>query len=216
MFFFFAFSLCGDVDGILKKVFYDHIIEYQVSGSSSQDINGTRQITKPEYAIEPITKVYDWCSNCGKTYDEKPWIMLWLKNRQMKFNSYFIRCGCCYTGCCCEEYGYCVKCCMYSWSVLISDDNRTWTEVHRVDKDSDMRRCNERSYKLEKEYTARYVKIVQTQPCPGYPPCLAINRFDLLGSIIKDGESMEDAIIFHDDDEDVSIIGHISRNGNNM
>ncbi|EAX98683.1 hypothetical protein TVAG_432330 [Trichomonas vaginalis G3] len=188
----------------------------EVSGSSKQRINGTKQMTKPEYSIYPWDKRYDWCSNYGKSYDEHPYITYYLKSKKMKFNGYFVRCGCCYEGCCCddENNGYCFDCCLYSWSLLISDDNKTWTEVHRVDKDNTMKFCNEKTYNLDKTYTAKYVKIIQNEHCPGFPPCISINKFELYGDIIHDDGMIneEEFVSFHDVDEDVSIIGHISRN----
>lgn len=213
---FLAFSLCSsvEVNGIFKRHYNDKIIVIDVSGSSKQDINGTIQLTKPEYAILPWDKRYDWCSNCGKTYDEHPWIIFSLDNRQMKINGYFIRAGCCYENRCCCDDGvyYCIECCLYSWSLQVSDDNKTWTEVHKIDKDRNMRRCAEKEYKFDKEYTARYVRLIQNERCPGNPPCLAINRIELYGDVVGENNA-EDFVSFHDDDEDVSIIGHISKNG---
>lgn len=212
MFSFFA-SICISQQGIFSKVFNDNIIVLDVSGSSKQRINGTKQLTKPEYAIYPWDKRYDWCSNCLRNYEEHPWITFSMKNRKFKFNGYFVRCGCCYDLCCCEDEDYgCFDCCLYSWSLQISDDNKTWTEVHRVEKDFEMKHCNEKTYKLDKEYTAKYVRLIQNERCPGYPPCIAINKIDLFGDVLNDDGSSEDFVSYHDDDEDVSIIGHISKN----
>ncbi|EAX85197.1 hypothetical protein TVAG_569530 [Trichomonas vaginalis G3] len=79
-----------------------------------------------------------------------------------------------------------------------------------------MRRCKERTYDFDKEYTAKYVRLIQNEPCPGDPPCIAINKLDLLGDVIGPDSNQieEDFVSFHDDDDDVSIIGHISKNGN--
>lgn len=211
---FLSFLTIRDVDGIFKKHFNDGSIVIDVSGSSYQWINGSKQLTLPTYAIEPVNKRYDWCSNCGKSNDEHPWISFSLKSKLLKINGYFVRCGCCYEGCCCEESGYCVHCCLYSWSLQISNDNITWTTVHRVEKDGGMRICVEKSYKLDKEYTAKYVRLLQDEPCPGDPPCLAINKFELLGESIPDNSSpsSEDNLSFNDDEQDISIIGHISKN----
>ena len=76
-----------------------------------------------------------------------------------------------------------------------------------------MRICNEKQYHFDKEYTASYVRLIQDNACPGYPPCIAINKFDLFGSVVgANNEPEEEFVSFHDDDEDVSIIGHISKN----
>lgn len=209
------FLSSSDKQGIFYKHYHENIVVLDVSGSSKQDINGSMQLTKPEYAVYPYDKRYDWCSNCGTSYDVHPWITISLQNRKIKMNGYFVRCGCCYSGCCCEDNGYCSHCCLYSWSLQISDDNKTWTEVHRVDKDDTMRYCNEKTYKLDKEYTARYVRLIQNEPCPGDPPCIAINKLELLGDAVVDGSMYDDFTSYHEDDnEDVSIIGHISKNGN--
>ncbi|EAX96412.1 hypothetical protein TVAG_493540 [Trichomonas vaginalis G3] len=209
-------SFSNEINGIFSKVYNKKTIVYDVSGSSRQNINGTMQLTKPEYAIYPWNKDYDWCSNCGHSYSEHPYISFSIKDQNFKFNSYFIRAGCCYGRCCCEEdYSrYCVNCCLYSWSLQISDDNKTWKEVHRIEKDRNMRRCNEKTYNLDGTYEAKYVRIIQNEPCPGDPPCLAINRFDLIGDLTEFNQNKEneDFVSYHDDDDDVSIIGHISKN----
>ena len=182
-FIYFSGSSSSEVNGIFKKVFDDKIIEIDASGSSKQRINGTRQFTKPEYAIYPWNKEYDWCSNCGRTYEDHPWITFSLKNKKIKLTGYFVRAGCCYASsglCCCEDpsYSYCVECCLYSWSLQISNDNKTWNEVHKM-KDEEMRRCTERSYNLDRAYEAKYVRLIQNEACPGDPPCIALNKFDL-------------------------------------
>ena len=210
-FFFLYLSHSKEIDGIMKKVYNQNIINIDVSGSSKQHINGSMQMTKPEYAIYPWDK--DWCSNCYKTYDEHPYITFSMKNKKFKFNGYFVRCGCCYTGCCCDDgYAYCVECCLYSWSLQISDDNKTWKEIHRM-KDEEMRRCNEKTYNLDNAYEAKYVRLIQNEACPGEPPCIAINRFELLGDTINDVPSEQDNFVSFHDDDDVSIIGHISKQG---
>lgn len=208
----FARSASVETNGIFKRLFDDKIVVIDASGSSKQHINGSKQMTKPEYAIYPYDKQYDWCSNCGKTYDEHPWITFSLKDKKFKINGYFIRCGCCYHDCCCEDYGYCIDCCLYSWSMQISEDNKTWTEVHKVERDDSMRRCNEKTYKFNKDYTTKYIRIIQNEPCPGWPPCMSINKMEIFGEILNDNNS-NDYESFQDDDEDVSIIGHISKNG---
>lgn len=206
-----------DKKGIFNKVYNDKIVIIDASGSSRQYINGSKQLTKPEYAIYPWDKRYDWCSNCGHSYEEHPFIQFSLKDRKFSFNGYFIRCGCCYDdGCCCDDkyYDRCFDCCLYSWSLQISDDNKTWKTVHKIEKDNEMRYCNEKEYKLDNTYTGKYVRLIQNDACPGYPPCIAINKFDLYGDVIGVESKDEDFVSYHDDDDDVSIIGHISKNGN--
>ncbi|EAY08019.1 hypothetical protein TVAG_115780 [Trichomonas vaginalis G3] len=201
--------------GIISKVYDSHIINIYVSGSSKQNINGSLQLTKPEYSIYPWDKRYDWCSNCYRSYDEHPYITYNLQHKKFKINGYFIRCGCCYNGCCCEgeDFG-CPDCCLFSWSLQISDDNKTWTDIHKVERDYDMRYCNEKEYNLDKYYTGRYLRIIQNEACPGNPPCIALNKLEFFGEVLNDDYSQveEDFVSYHDDDDDVSIIGHISKN----
>ncbi|EAX73935.1 hypothetical protein TVAG_519370 [Trichomonas vaginalis G3] len=75
-----------------------------------------------------------------------------------------------------------------------------------------MCRCSAKTYNLDKEYNAKYVRLIQDGALPGYPPCFAINKIELFGSSVQFGEDLNDDLVsFHDDDEDVSIIGHISK-----
>lgn len=200
--------------GIFSKHFNDKIISIDVSGSSKQYINGSKQITKPEYAIYPWEKSYDWCSNCAHSYTEHPWITFSLDKRIFRINKYLLRVGCCYDGCCCEDEFYsCVRCCLYSWALQISDDKKTWKDIHRVDKDREMRFCKEKTYKLDDYYVGKYIRLIQTEPCPGDPPCIAINKIELFGNVLNEDNSVDDEFVsFHDDNEDISIIGHISKN----
>ena len=68
----------------------------------------------------------------------------------------------------------------------------------------------------DRSYTAKYVRLIQNDPCPNQPPCLAINRIDFLGEVITDSQidGENDFVSYHDDDDDISIIGHISKNRN--
>ena len=201
-------------EGIFAKIYDKKIVNFSVSGNSYQYVNGTKRLTKPEYAIYPFDKLYDWCSNCPLNYDDHPFIMFYVENHEFKFNGYLIRAGCCDEGCCCDDTYYgCAYCCLYSWSIQISNDNQTWTTVHSIAKDAKMRDCKEATFQFEKYYVAKYVRLIQDERCPGYPPCLAINRIDFFGTALSSGVE-EEFVSYHDDDEDVSIIGHISKNGN--
>ncbi|EAX80535.1 hypothetical protein TVAG_577540 [Trichomonas vaginalis G3] len=208
-------NILSDSNSIIKNNYPSRII-YFVSGSSSQYINNSVQKTKPEYAFNQIEKKYDWCSNCGVNMEDHPWIILGVRNRILKLDGYFLRAGCCTDGCCCYEEGtYCCDCCLFSWSFQISFDNVTWTTIHKVEKDYEMRRCKEKTYTFSQTYNARYVRVIQDQACPGDPPCMAINKIELIGSPENSDSHAED---FNnqeaDEDDEVSIIGHVSRNGN--
>lgn len=142
-------SLLSDSNSILKNAYRQGIIEFSVSGSSSQWINGSLQKTKPEYAFDQLDKSYDWCSNCERSKDEHPYLILSVKNQVMHVSGYYLRAGCCKDNeCCCQDVStnYCCECCLYSWSIQISDNNQTWKTIHNVEKDLDMCRCKEMTY----------------------------------------------------------------------
>lgn len=46
-------------------------------------------------------------------------------------------------------------------------------------------------------------------------PCMALNKIEVFGDIVADDglDDIDDFVSFHDDD-DVSIIGHLAKNGN--
>lgn len=207
-------SLLTDSNSILKNAYHKGMVECSVSGSSSQYINGTIQKTKPEYAFNQMEKKYDWCSECGRKSTDHTWITLSIKNSNMRLNGYYIKAGCCgesgSDGCCCYDIEYCCRCCLYSWSFQISNDNVTWKTVHSVEKDMEMVYCKDKTYKFSESYNTRYIRLIQDEACPGDPPCIAINKIELIGTI--DGEVSYEAHNFESEDDDVSIIGHISKN----
>lgn len=205
-------ELITEHNSILKRAYKEDAVEYFASGSSHQKINGSLHLTKPTYAFDGIEKRYDWCSNCGKTKDDMPWLTLGVKNRIMHLDGYYIKSGCCYYGCCCEEGKYCYECCLYSWSFQISNDNITWRTIHKVEKDYDMRYCKDKAFKFSETYTCKYARLVQDETCYGDPPCIALNKFELLGTVEHTAGAIDQELSDISDDEDVSIIGHISKN----
>ncbi|EAX89184.1 hypothetical protein TVAG_195600 [Trichomonas vaginalis G3] len=159
-----------------------------------------------------MDKHYDWCSNCGKNKSDLPWAIYSIKNHMIKLSGYYLKIGCCDINypCCCIDDNDCCECCLYSWSLQISNDNKTWKTIHKVEKDSEMRRCKDKTYKFSETYNTKYVRLIQDESCPGDPPCIALNKIELIGSIEN-----EDGLIFEDqenEEDDVSIIGHISKN----
>ncbi|EAX92343.1 hypothetical protein TVAG_444790 [Trichomonas vaginalis G3] len=194
-----------------------NLVEVYTSGSSKQFINGTLQTTKPEYPINQINKKYDWCSNCGRSYSEHPYAIYTLKNKMMNINGYYLKAGCCgdiESECCCyEDASYCCHCCLYSWSLQISNDNKTWKTIHKVEKDYDLRRCRDKTFKFSEQHTCRYVRLIQDEPCPGDPPCIGLNKIELIGSIEGISDFVSEEI--ENEEDDVSIIGHISKNNHN-
>lgn len=212
----FSFLICESIfeesTKILKNAYPKKMIEFYVSGSSSQWINGSIQKTKPEYAFDQIDKRYDWCSNCGRSYDEHSFIIFSIKGKIMRISGYYLKSGCCgEDGCCCHDDGVpCCECCLYSWSLQISNDNTTWKTIHKVEKDDEMRRCKEKTYKFSEIYSAKYIRLIQDAACPGDPPCIALNKIEFSGNLEGDSFSLDDAV-YENEDDDVSIIGHISK-----
>ncbi|KAI5496351.1 galactose-binding domain-like family, partial [Trichomonas vaginalis G3] len=175
-----------DSNSIFKNVYKQNLIETYVSGSASQYINGSIQITKPEYTYDQVEKRYDWCSNIGKTQTDYPWIIYTIKNRIINLKGYYLKSGCCDDGntCCCyDDNEYCCFCCMYSWSLQVSNDNKTWKTVHKVEKDEEMKICKEKTYHFSETYSAKYVRLIQDEACPQERPCMAINKLELLGKL---------------------------------
>lgn len=201
-------NIVDEHNAILKRAYHENMIQYSTSGSSSQYINGSLQLTKPEYAFDQMDKSYDWCSNCGKSKTDFPWIIFHVKNHEMKLSGYYLKAGCCERECCCEDGDYCCECCLFSWSLQISNDNVTWKTVHKIERDYEMRRCKDKTYKFSETYTCRYVRLIQDETCYGDPPCIALNKIELLGTY---GDDFSDDISLDNDEEDVSIIGHISK-----
>ena len=92
----------------------------------------------------------DWCSTIAPNNNEKPYITYSLRNKIMKINGYSVRNGCCRHRCCCLDDNkplddYC--CCeLYSFSLQGSNDNQTWTVLHKVEKESRIRYCESCKY----------------------------------------------------------------------
>lgn len=209
--------------GIFRKYYHDKIISVNVSNTSKLHFDGRFQDSSPDLAIQPVDKKEDWSSGCSKNHTVFPWITFSLKNKKFVFDAYFIRSGCGYYGYCCDENIGCCACTLYSWLLQISDDNFTWIDVHKVEKDKSLTRCRSKTYQMDSKYTAKYIRLIQTEATSGEPPCIAINRIDFLGKAINDDgtediseEEEADAKIenltpAHDEDEDISIIGHVSK-----
>lgn len=207
------FYLCRNVElnGIFHKYYGDGIVVVEASSSGKQEFNGSRKLTHPEFIAEPVDNIYDWFSHCARDNFVKPWITFSLKFSKIKFNGFFIRCGCCNPNiCCCEDDAYgCFDCCLYTFKLQISDDNETWKDIFEVKQDITLQKCMEKTYKLDKYYTAKYVRLYQFEAKPGETPCMALNRIEFFGD--ADGANPREPISQQDDDEDISIIGHISK-----
>ena len=160
----------------------------------------------------------DWCSNIAKDKNDpqyNPWIQYSLKGKQMKISRFSIRYGCCHYSCCCtEENGkvvdyYC--CCVpYSYSILGSNDNKTWTVIHKVVKDQSVDYCGIKTVELkEKTQPFTYIRIALDEGWPGCPKCMQLNQVEFYGeTVASQYASYSDS---SDDDESISIIGRIKK-----
>lgn len=200
-------------NSIIKNAYSNKMLNYYVSGSSSQFINGSVRKTNPEYAFDQIDKNYDWCSNCGRSPDDHPFITFNIKNHIMNLEGYYVKSGCCGdSDCCCfEDNAYCCACGMYSWAFQISNDNITWKTIHQGEKDAEMKRCKEKTFKFSEIYSAKYAKLIHIESCSDDPPCIALNKIELIGTYDNNIIQPES---YENEDDDVSIIGHISKNRN--
>ena len=174
---------------------------------------GNETITSDEYS--------DWCSNIVSDKSDpskNPFIQYSIKGKQMKVKKYSIRNGCCrHSVCCCAEedgkivdYGYC--CCdLYSYSLHASNDNRTWTVLHKVEKDKTFYYCLTKTFELEKATQPfTYFRFVLDEEWPNCPKCLQINQIELYGETVASGFSSYGSDSA-EEDESISIIGRVKR-----
>ena len=160
----------------------------------------------------------DWCSNIA--YDKKdpnqnPWIQYSLDRKQMKITKYSVRNGCCHYPCCCTEengrvvdYGCC--CFLYSYSLRASNDNKTWTVLHKVEKDRTFDYCGTKTFELaEMSSPYRYFRFVLDEEWPNCPKCMQINQIELYGKTISAGFTDYDGE--GEEEESISIIGRVKK-----
>ena len=195
-------------NNIFKEHYKDLIIT--ASGSIGQYYNHTCVKTNPEQIFDNIERKTDWCSNINKTKTDNPWVSVHMNSKKMVVTGYALRAGCCYYGCCCMEDGKRVFCCcdLYSWSLQGSNDNLTWITLHSVQADRKFYDCANRQYDITPTGEAyKYIRIIQDQPWPGCNFCICLNKFELYGKVdMQFYDSDADA------DEDVSIIGKVTKN----
>jgi hypothetical protein len=187
-------------------------IEIEASGSLGLYYDGKCHKTFPNETIRQDEKM-DWCSNVAeKKSGRSPWIMYSIKKKVLRISGYSIRNGCCVYPCCCIDDTHFVDgmcCCkLYSYSVHGSKDNRTWTVIHRVEKDNKFFDCQFKTYEFEKTESYVYIRFMLDEEFPGCPKCMQLNQVELYGETI-------DAIVSlsadDESEESVSIIGKINR-----
>ena len=195
-------------DTILKD---NHDLVVEASGSIGLYRGNKCDITYPNMTLND-DKHIEWCSNIGKGEGDNPWIMFSVKNKAMKLTGYTLRTGCCYYACCCYEEGGSIRdipcCCnLYTFSLIGSNDNKTWKTIHHLEKVSDVWGCKTVTYSFEKTEGFRYIRFVQEKEYPYCPKCMQLNQFELYGETFSSPnfENLDD-----DENEDsVSIIGKI-------
>ena len=189
------------------------LIQVDSSGSIGQYRGGHCIQTFPNATLFVDEKL-DWCSNIGENKENPPYVTYSLKGKAIKLTSYAVRSGCCYYSCCCIDdsklvHGCCCE--LFSFSLQGSNDNITWTTVHSVEKDYGFYYCLFKEYELKNgPVIYRYFRFVLNEQSPGCDYCMAINQIEFYGEIINRYEdfSSNDA-----DDESVSIIGKVKRDG---
>ena len=153
----------------------------------------------------------DWCSNIADS-NSKPWVLYNIKNKGMKLNGYAIRNGCCnYYYCCCSDDGKLIdyECCcaLYSFSLHGSNDNITWSQIHKVEKDKYIRYCEIKTYEFPQTESYNYIKFVLDEPWPGCQNCMQLNQIELYGDLVDSTYFASD--VYDDSDESISIIGKV-------
>ena len=184
----------------------------EASGSIGLHYNGKCHQTYPNETLREDEKM-DWCSNIvDAKSNDNPWVMYSIENKGMKLTGYSVRNGCCWHHCCCVDDdrlidGIC--CCrLYSYSILGSNDNSTWTLIHKVEKDQKFYDCQFKTYDFEQTTSYRYIKFKLDEEYPGCPKCLQLNQLELYGETTDSFVSMHGE---DDGDESVSIIGKVKR-----
>ena len=204
-----------------KEAIFAHeskdMISIETSGSLGLYVNGKCNKT---YGNETISseQTTDWCSNIAedkKNPEKNPFIQYSIKGKQMRVKKYSVRNGCCRYLCCCTDdgkivdYGCC--CYLYSYSLQASNDNRTWTILHKVKKDRNFYYCETKTFELERESAPfTYFRFVLDEEWPYCQKCMQINQIELYGKTVSFSYDLYDDN--PDEDESISIIGRIRRN----
>jgi hypothetical protein len=193
------------------------MINIETSGSLGLFYNGKCHQT---YGNETLAsdEYSEWCSNIveeTKDPTKNPFIQYSVKGKQMKIKKYSVRNGCCRYECCCDDdngkiIDYYCCCTLYSYSLHASNDNRTWTILHKVEKDKNFGFCAVKTFELEKETQPyMYFRLVLDEQWPNCPKCMQVNQIEFYGETVNSGyiQSFDST----DDDESVSIIGKVKR-----
>ena len=184
-------------DGVFKNTYNEGDVSVVASGSSECFFHslGKDILTKPESVIDPEDKL-EWCSNFNRSKTDYPWIAAIFKDRKFTMSGYSIKSGCCELAsvCCCN---------IYSRSILGSNDNKTWSKLHTVEKDKTFRKCEEKTFKVNEKGSYSMFKLIQDEPLPGCWFCMSISKLEFYGSSNNDkGNEIPN-------EDEVSIIGRL-------
>ena len=200
-------------DAILQN--NNNIVNVESSGSLGMYINDVCVKTKPNQTLNEDKK-QDWCSNIATDSNNMPWITFSLKGKSMKINGFSLRNGCCWYYCCCDETGtifddiYC--CCeLYSFSLLGSNDNKTWKTIYKVEAETKFYHCLYKTYEFPMTQSYKYIRLYQDEEYPRCPKCLQINQIEFYGETVQSPYDFTEDLS-EENDESISIIGRINRN----
>ena len=200
-------------DSILTKMGNINDLNIEASGSLGLFINNKCVMTHTNSTVIEDKKL-DWCSNVGKNGESKPWITYSVKGKAMKLTGYSVRNGCCYYACCCLDDGkvydgadYC--CMLFSFSLQGSNDNKTWTILHKAEKVEKFYPCVYKTFEFDTKTSYKYVRFVQEKEYPGCLYCMQVNQIDFYGELVNSAGYFGDE---EENDESVSIIGKIRNN----
>ena len=209
---FIAFPKRDDALLVAQKTHDWSDISVESSGSHGLFYNGKCYQTYPNETLNDDEK-QDWCSSIPENRENKPFIQYSIKNKAMKLTGYSIRTGCCHFACCCINDGKVLDeiccCALYSFSLLGSNDNLTWTTLHKVEKDDNIWVCKSITYSFDETSAYRFVRFVLDEVPKGCNFCLQLNQIQLYGETENVGEYSSSIDL--SDDESVSIIGRVER-----
>ena len=187
-------------------------IDISSSGSLGLYFDGKCHQTYPNETIRQDEGM-DWCSNIvdAKSGD-KPWVSYSVKGRGMRLSAYSVRNGCCWHPCCCTDDNRIIDgacCCrLYSYSLHGSNDNKTWTLIHKVEKDDEFYDCQFKTFEFKQTQSYAYIRFMLDEEYPGCPRCMQLNQLELYGETTDSFLSMN---ADDESDESVSIIGKVKQ-----
>ena len=138
-------------------------VDAESCGNLGLLIDGKCQKTFPNQTMKVNWKL-DWCSNIGKSKEDKPWIVYSIQNKMMRLSSFSVRNGCCYYLCCCEEDDKIVdtRCCcdLYSYALQGSNDKKNWNDIKVIEKDPYFEYCTYKTFDFPMTDYYKYIRFI--------------------------------------------------------